>query len=115
MFTQRSRMLPNRWAVVLCAAMVPLLGSAQGARAISGTVYDDPAALAVRTNFVPAAGATVKLYRDGGDRIPSADDAIMATDTTNTRGAYTFPPMSSGDYWVAVDSRTVRASKTSGS
>jgi hypothetical protein len=106
-------------AVVLCAVAIPLIGSApgsaQGARAISGTVYDDPAALAVRTNFVPAAGAAVKLYRDGGDRIPSADDSLMATDTTTTRGAYAFPSMSSGDYWVAVDSRTVRASKTSAS
>ena len=80
-------MLPIRWAVALCAAVIPVLwsvpGSAQGARAISGTVYDDRAALAVRTNFVPAAGVTVKLYRDGGDRLPSADDAIMATETTN--------------------------------
>jgi hypothetical protein len=105
--------------MVLCAAAVSLIwsapGSAQGARAISGTVYDDPAALAVRTNFVPAAGATVKLYRDGGDRIPSADDAVMATDTTNATGAYAFPSMSSGDYWVAVDSRTVRAKNTSAS
>ena len=112
-------MVPNRWAVALCVAVVPLIastpGSAQGARAISGTVYDDPAALAVRTNFVPAAGATVKLYRDGGDRLPSADDAIVATETTNAKGAYVFPPMSSGDYWVVVDSRSVRAGKSSAS
>ena len=102
-------------AVVLCAVF-PLVwsapGSAQGARAISGTVYDDPAALAMRMNFVPAAGATVKLYRDGGDRAPSADDAIVATDTTTSKGAYAFPPMSSGDYWVAVDSRTIRGNGT---
>jgi Right handed beta helix region len=108
-------MLPIRWAVALCAAVVPLIGSAQGSRAISGTIYDDRAALAVRANFVPAAGVTVKLYRDGGDRLPSADDAIMATETTSARGAYAFPPMSAGDYWVAVDSRTVRAGKSSAS
>jgi hypothetical protein len=107
-------MLPIRWAVALCAAVVPLVGSAQ-ARAISGTVYDDRAALAVRANFVPAAGVAVKLYRDGGDRLPSADDAIVATETTNARGAYAFPPMSAGNYWVAVDSRTVRAGNSSAS
>lgn len=105
-----------RWAVVLCAAVVPLIGSAQGARGITGTVYDDRAALAVRgANFVPAARATVKLYRDGGDRVPSADDAIMATETTNATGAYAFSRMRSGDYWVAVDSRTIRSSGTSAS
>lgn len=100
-----------RWLAALCAVMVSLLGSASGsaqnARAISGTVYDDGAALAVRTGFVPAAGATVKLYRDGGDRLPSADDTIVATDTTNAKGTYAFPTMSSGDYWVAVDSRSL--------
>ncbi|MDP9192542.1 MAG: right-handed parallel beta-helix repeat-containing protein [Acidobacteriota bacterium] len=100
-------------AVVLCAAVVSLIwsapGSAQGARAIAGTVYDDRAALAVRTGFVPAAGAAVKLYRDGGDRLPSADDAIMATATTTAKGAYVFPQLPSGDYWVAVDSRTIRS------
>lgn len=106
-------MLPKvRWAVVLCAAMVPLIGSAQSARAIAGTVYDDRLALAVRTSFVPVAGATVKLYRDGGDRMPSADDAIVATDTTNAKGGYAFAPMT-GDYWVVVDSRTIRSSGSS--
>ena len=106
-------MVPIRWAVALCVAVIPLIGSAQGA--ISGTVYDDRAALAVRANFVPAAGVTVKLYRDGGDRIPSADDAIVATETTNARGTYAFPAMSAGNYWVAVDSRTVRAVKSTAS
>jgi hypothetical protein len=94
------------WAV-LCAAVLPLVAAAQGARAIAGGVYDDRAALAVRANFVPAAGVTVKLYHDGGDRTPSADDAIMATDTTDAAGLYAFAPMPSGDYWVVVDSRTL--------
>ncbi|HEU4889218.1 MAG TPA: right-handed parallel beta-helix repeat-containing protein [Thermoanaerobaculia bacterium] len=101
-------MLRLRWAVVLCAAAVPLMGSAQSARVIAGTVYDDRAALAVRANFVPAAGVTVKLYRDGGDGLPSADDAIVDTDTTDGSGNYVFRQTQSGDYWVAVDSRTIK-------
>src|SRR5687768_7335259 len=100
MFRERSRMLRLRWAVVLCAAMIPVVGQAQRARVIAGTVYDDRAALAVRANFAPAAGVTVKLYHDGGDRTPSADDGLMATATTDPSGAYVFPSMPAGDYWV---------------
>lgn len=96
-----------KWVAAVCAAAVPLLAAAQEARGISGFVYDDPAALAVRQNFVPAGGVTVKLYRDGGDRIPSADDLIVATVTTNAGGAYTFPQTRAADYWVAIDSRTI--------
>jgi hypothetical protein len=99
-------------AVVLCAAVFPVIASAQGARAIAGTIYDDRAALAVRVNFVPVSGATVKLYRDGGDRLPSADDSVMATTTTNAVGSYAFPEMPSGNYWVAVDSRTIRSGRS---
>lgn len=95
-----------RWAVMLCAA-IPLIAHAQSARVISGVVYDDRAALALRQDFVPAAGVTVKLYRDGGDRTPSPDDAIVATDTTMRAGAYAFRDMRAGDYWVVVDSRTI--------
>ncbi|MFL6246093.1 MAG: right-handed parallel beta-helix repeat-containing protein [Thermoanaerobaculia bacterium] len=103
-------MLRLRWAVGLCAAAV-LTGDAY-ARVIAGTVYDDPAAQAVRANFAPAAGVTVKLYRDGGDGVPSADDAIVATDTTNASGAYVFPETRSGNYWVAVDSRSIKPAGT---
>lgn len=100
-------MLRLRWAVGLCAVAV-LTGDAD-ARVIAGAVYDDPAALAVRANFVHAAGVTVKLYRDGGDGVPSADDAIVATDTTNAAGAYAFPDTLNGsNYFVAVDSRTLK-------
>ncbi|HYC61729.1 MAG TPA: right-handed parallel beta-helix repeat-containing protein [Thermoanaerobaculia bacterium] len=97
-----------KWAAAVCAAAIPLFAAAQEARGISGSVYDDPAALAVRQNFVPVGGVTVKLYRDGGDRTPSADDIIVATTTTTASGAYTFPQTRSADYWVAIDSRTVR-------
>lgn len=103
-------MLRLRWAVGLCAAAV--LTSDADARVIAGTVYDDPAALAVRANFVPAAGVTVKLYRDGGDGVPSADDALVATDATHASGAYVFPEVPSFNYFVVVDSRTLKPDGT---
>jgi hypothetical protein len=96
-------------AVVFSLA-VPVILSAQTSRAISGTVFDDRAALAVRANFVPVSGATVKLYRDGGDRLPSADDTLVATETTKASGAYAFGAVPTGDYWVAVDSRSIGTS-----
>jgi hypothetical protein len=100
-------MVRLRWVAVVCAAVIPMIGNAQ-ARVIAGTVYEDRAALAVRENFVPAAGVTVKLYRDGGDRTPTADDSIAATDTTDAAGSYVFPTMPRGDYWVVVDSHTLK-------
>jgi Right handed beta helix region len=102
-------MVRVRGVVALCAAAFPLLALAQNTRMIAGAVYDDRAALAVRQHFVPAAGVAVKLYRDGGDRALSADDILIATDTTDAAGHYVFPNLNAGDYWVAVDSRSMRA------
>ncbi|HEX8619273.1 MAG TPA: right-handed parallel beta-helix repeat-containing protein [Thermoanaerobaculia bacterium] len=89
-----------KWVVVLCAVVAPLFAKAQGALVIGGGVFEDRAALAVRTNFVPVANATVKLYRDG-------TETAVATVTTNTGGMYVFRNLSAGDYWVAVDSKTI--------
>ncbi|HYR27691.1 MAG TPA: right-handed parallel beta-helix repeat-containing protein, partial [Thermoanaerobaculia bacterium] len=75
---------------------------------IGGSVYEDHPALALRQHFMPVAGVTVKLYRDGGDRMPGADDAAAGTATTNKTGVYSFRVDRAGDYWVAVDSRTIR-------
>jgi hypothetical protein len=86
--------------------MASLGAGAQRAGVIAGGVYDDQIALAVRPNFVPAAGVAVKLYRDGGDRTPTADDAISATTRTDAAGVYVFPSLPPGDYWVVVDSRS---------
>lgn len=76
---------------------------------IGGSVYEDKPALALRQHFTPVAGVTVKLYRDGGDRMPTADDAAAGSATTNAAGVYSFRVTGAGDYWVAVDSRTLRA------
>ncbi len=101
-------MLPvRRWAVVLCAVIAPLCASAQRGLVIAGGVFEDRMALAVRSHFAGAANVTVRLHRDGGDRVPSADDAPVATTKTNREGMYTFSVERPGEYWVVVDSRTI--------
>jgi hypothetical protein len=73
---------------------------------ITGSVYEDHTALAERAGFTPAANVTVHLYRDGGDRVPSADDTRIATATTDAAGVYVLNSRSAGDHWVVVDSHT---------
>ncbi|HVR37559.1 MAG TPA: right-handed parallel beta-helix repeat-containing protein, partial [Thermoanaerobaculia bacterium] len=67
---------------------------------IGGTVYEDRPALALPTYFAPLSGVSVKLYSDGG--------AALATKQTNAAGRYTFT-VDAGDYWIVVDSRSVRS------
>jgi len=93
-------------AVVLAAAIAPLIASAQRGLVIAGGVYEDHAALAVRTGFTPVANVSVHVYRDGGDRTPGADDARIATTKTNAAGVYMVDVDKPGSYWVAVDSHT---------
>lgn len=95
-----------RWAVVSCVAVWTLGAGAQSGLAIAGSVYEDRLALAVRPHFLAASGVTVKLYRDDGDRAPSAGDAAVATTKTNGAGTYVFRVDRAGDYWVTVDSHS---------
>src|ERR1041385_1836975 len=74
------------------------LTATAGAATISGTVFDDPRAFAVLSEFRPAAGATVMLYRDRG---------LVTSTTTAENGTYLFSSVADGSYWVAVDSRSV--------
>lgn len=99
-----------RWAAVVCVAVGPLVLNAQsGGLAIAGTVYQDRLVLAVRPHFLAAEGVTLKLYRDDGDRAPSAGDRLLATTRTNKAGMYVFSVDAPGGYWVTVDSRTFHA------
>jgi len=99
-----------RWAVVGCVAVGPLLASAQnGELMVAGTVSQDRLVLSVRSHFLPAEGVTVKLYRDDGDRAPSAADALAGTTKTDKAGLYVFRVAGPGAYWVTVDSRTFHA------
>jgi len=95
---------------LLAALSVAASIHAQSALVLGGRVYEDRSALAVRPNFTPAPSVTVKLYRDGGDRAVSASDAAVAAVKTDASGAYSFRGLTAGDYWVAVDSRTIAAS-----
>ena len=101
---------PLTTSLVLCLLAVPL--SAQRALTIAGGIYEDHAALAERSGFTPAANVTVHLYRDGGDRVPSADDARVDTATTDARGKYVLRAKTAGDHWVVVDSRTIGSKGT---
>src|SRR3954452_1111564 len=85
---------------ISASILLLLLCSPLAAESISGTIYLDPPALAVRADFVPAT-ATVKLYADRGT-------SPIAT-TATTAGRYEFGPLQPGTYWVVVDSRSINA------
>lgn len=97
----------KRWVVVVAVIAAPVLAQAQRTMLIAGGVYDDRPALALRTSLLPLSGVTVKLYRDGGDGAPTADDAMIATTTTKDEGVYAFQVERAGSYFVTVDSRTI--------
>ena len=101
--------MAKRFLLLAIAVAVPALAHAQ-TLLIGGGVYEDRPALAMRTSFLPLGGVTVKLYRDGGDRAPSADDAMIATTATKKDGLYAFRVNQTGNYWVSVDSKTIHAS-----
>ena len=90
-------------AIFAVAATAAL--SASASPSISGAVYDDPAALAIRADFAPVSGVVLKLYRDGGDGAPTSDDAFVARAATRADGSYSFERLDAGAYWVVADSR----------
>ncbi|HEX7707849.1 MAG TPA: right-handed parallel beta-helix repeat-containing protein [Thermoanaerobaculia bacterium] len=96
-----------RWMVALSAVLVAMTASAQRSLVVAGGVYYDRGALATRTNFAPLPGVTVKLYRDSGNRTPASTDTLVATAATDASGVYVFTLDRAGEYWVAVDSRSI--------
>jgi hypothetical protein len=92
------------------------LAAPAGAVTISGSVFDDTRALANRADFAPAAGVTVRAFRDGGDGLPNgADDQPVGHAVTAANGLYEISVAGKGLYWIAVDSRSINASaSTSG-
>jgi Right handed beta helix region/SdrD B-like domain len=85
------------------SAFLPLLllvCAPLAAQTISGAIYDDPPALAVRTQFVPLSGVRVALYRDG-------QAGALATTSTDAQGRYAFSGVADGDYFVVVDSKSI--------
>ena len=81
-----------------CVAALPLVAQAQ---TIAGGVYEDGPGLALRQNFTAAPGVTVLLYGKGG--------VALARTTSDAAGQYRFRVSGPGDYWIAVDSKTLRA------
>ncbi len=78
---------------------------------VGGTVYEDPNGDGDVADGAPRPGAVVRIYRDGGDGLPSgADDTAYGTTTTDASGAYRFQGVVPGMFWVTVDSRTVSPS-----
>jgi uncharacterized repeat protein (TIGR01451 family) len=54
-------------------------------------------------NDILVQGATVKLYRDGGDNVFSSDDLLTATVTSDSSGQYQFDGVTAGKYFVKVE------------
>src|SRR4029079_13240358 len=76
---------------------------------IQGHVYEDVDGNGDLTDKVARSGATVRVYRDGGDQSSSgADDTLVATATTDSTGYYAVATLDPAErYWVAVDSKTI--------
>ena len=93
------------------SALVALaLAATAGAATISGTIFDDPRSFAARADFRPHGGATVMLYRDGGDRRPDgADDKLITSGPAADDGTFSYVSIENGLYWIVVDSRTIGA------
>lgn len=93
----------NRWAAAFVCVALAAAARAQKPLTIAGGVYDDRPALALRANFIPLAGVTVKLYRDGSEA------AIATARTAPKTGVYVFNGLAPGNYRVVVDSRSIDA------
>jgi len=82
--------------------------AAVGPFTLSGTVYEDVNGDGDLSDKVARPGVAVHLFRDGGDGLPTgADDAYLASATTDASGRYTFNSLGQEVYWVLADSRTV--------
>jgi parallel beta-helix repeat protein len=78
---------------------------------ISGTIYEDLNGDGELSDGLAAASVDVMLYRDGGDGNPDgADDTFQSQAVTGSAGRYDFVAAAGAAYWVAVDSRSLRAS-----
>jgi uncharacterized repeat protein (TIGR01451 family) len=85
---------------------------------ISGLVYTDLTDNGQSVDDTPIAGATVRLFRDGGDALfnnGGGDDLLVDTAITDANGAYVFDALEEGLYFVeqlAVAGRLQRTTET---
>lgn len=94
------------WLAVCCALVVAAASEAQKPLVVAGTVFLDSQALSLRRHFTPAPGVQLKIYRDGGDGEPTADDVLIGTTRSDAAGVYLFKVDRPAGYWVAVDSQS---------
>ncbi|MFH1313716.1 MAG: DUF2341 domain-containing protein [Candidatus Eisenbacteria bacterium] len=86
-----------------------------GCHSVSGTVFEDLVGDALAGLQLPGdvgnpatPGATVRLYRDGGDGLANGtDDVLIASTVTDIAGSYTFSGLWAASYWIVLDSKTV--------
>ncbi|MGN6136395.1 MAG: SdrD B-like domain-containing protein, partial [Aureliella sp.] len=85
---------------------------------ITGTVYTDLTDNGLTGDDPRISGATVELYRDGGNGTfdsGGGDDVALPSTTTNASGIYTFDDLIAGTYFVqqaAVSGQVQRSSET---
>jgi hypothetical protein len=102
---------PLRFAAVCLLSLASVSLSAQRTPVVAGTVSLDRLSLALRENFIPAAGVTVRAWKDDGDQQPAAGDALVDTAKTNAEGIYLLKVTGPGDYWITVDSKSFGVEK----
>ena len=85
---------------------------------ITGTVFTDLTENGLTGDDTLQSGATVRLYRDGGNSTfdnGGADDTLVNTATTNASGVYSFNNLIAGRYYVqqlAITGLLQRATQT---
>lgn len=91
-----------------CMPPLPAHAADGPTRTVAGTVFEDPDGDGLPDDRIPVHGATVELWRDGGDGRPDGADDVRVWLTLTERGAFSFRGLSpEAAYWVAVDARTV--------
>ncbi len=71
--------------------------------AVFGTAYTDSTDNGFDVSDALISGATIQLYRDGGNLVfdnGAGDDTLVATDTSDVNGAYNFSDLIAGTYYV---------------
>src|SRR5215207_5659427 len=91
----RRRRIPLRPSVETLEVRVLFAGAT-----ISGTIFEDITGDGVSAGDAVVPGRVVQLFRDNGDGVQGAGDALAGTDTTRANGSYLFRNLPAGAYFV---------------
>ena len=80
-----------------------------GIGSISGTIFEDITGDGSVAGDGHFRQARLYLYYDDGDLTPDAGDTYVTFQDAASDGSYTFSGLLNGDYWVVVDSMSIRA------